>query len=322
MARNQRTRTRRAPRESPRPGASIVVPVFNEAESLPELVRRLREACPEDTEFIFVNDGSTDGSLGVLLEERKKDRRLKIIDFNRNYGQHAAVLAGLGRAQGECVVTLDADLQNPPEEIPKVIESIRSGHDIVSTYRENRKDSILRRVLSRVTNAIVARWTGVRLRDLGCMLRGYRRDVLHEIRHSSEITTFVPALAAQFARSPAEIPVKHDARHHGRSRYSLLKLLRLQLDLLTGFTMAPLRFLFIFGLLVSLVGIGFGVYLLVRRFVLLGESEAEGVFTLFAILFVFVGAQFLAFGLLGEYLGRIYGQVRRRPRFVVRRFYR
>ncbi len=304
------------------PEVSVVVPVFNEAGNLEPLQARLRgvlEALGRPYEVIYVDDGSTDGSLERLRRLQDEQPRVRVVQLNRNYGQHAAVFAGLEHARGEVVVTLDADLQNPPEEIPRLLATIAAGHDVVGGWRQSRQDPLVRRVLSRLMNRVTSAVVGVRMHDYGCMLRAYRREVVDLLRGCREISSFIPALANCFAASPVEIPVAHDRREVGRSRYGLFRLLRLTFDLMTGYSLLPIQAVSLAGMGIALLGLGFGAFLFLRR-LLLGP-EVEGVFTLFAILFVFVGIQILALGLIGEYIGRIYLEVRRRPRYVVQRVF-
>ncbi len=304
------------------PELSIVVPVFNERECLPELLERTFEAarkCRRPFEFILVDDGSRDGSREMIIEaaEQHPDEVVAVI-LNRNYGQHAAVIAGLEQSLGEIVVTLDADLQNPPEEIPRLVAAMDQGVDVVGTVRQNRKDSFFRRAASALVNWMVQKATGVMMHDYGCMLRAYRRPIVQALLQCRERSTFIPILANSFAASTAEIPVRHASREFGQSKYSLFKLISLQFDLLTSMSTFPLRLLSIMGTIIALSGIGFGVLLMILRFVFGAQWAANGVFTLFAILFVFIGAQFIGLGLLGEYIGRIYHDVRARPRFFIR----
>ena len=301
-----------------RPLLSVVVPVFDEVRSLGDLHDRLTRTLKElgqPHEIIFVDDGSRDGSPDVLRALHAQDRAVRVIRFNRNYGQHAAVLAGMERARGDVVVTLDADLQNPPEAIGHLLAALTDGVDVVGGRRVSRHDPWLRRLASWAVNRLSSAVVGVRMRDYGCMLRAYRRPVVDQIVACHGVSQFIPALANTFARSVAEVPVEHGPREHGRSRYGLLRLLRLNFDLLTGFSLLPIQVVSLTGILVSVLGLGFAVFLGLRR--LLVGPEVEGVFTLFAILFFFVGLQILALGLIGEYVGRIYQEVRRRPRYVV-----
>jgi undecaprenyl-phosphate 4-deoxy-4-formamido-L-arabinose transferase len=310
-----------APAVSAAPAASVVIPVFNEEPNLRALYARLApvmDGIAGGAEAIFVDDGSADGSLELLRGLAAADPRVRVISFNRNYGQHAAVMAGFEVTRGETVVTLDADLQNPPEDIPKLLAKAAEGFDVVGGWRADRKDTWFRRWASRQINRMMRRiMSGVEFRDYGCMLRAYSRPVVESLRRCEERTPFIPALACQFARRIAEVPVGHADRAAGESKYSFWRLLRLQADLVTGFTSLPLRLATLAGTLISLLSIGFGVFLVIRR-LLQQHGEAEGVFTLFAILFVLLGADFLALGMLGEYVGRIYVEVRRRPRSVVK----
>jgi len=295
---------------------SIVVPMYNEAANLQGLFQRLfpvLHGCGETFEVVVIDDGSADKTLEMLQQEKLTRPELRLLPLARNFGQHAAVMAGLEAARGEWIVTMDADLQNPPEEIPKLLDAFRRGHDLVNTYREGRKDSFFRCAASRITNLLVRKFSGITLSDFGCMLRGYHRDIVGAMTRRKEFRTFIPALAMLYARNPCEIAVQHADRSRGRSKYSLLRLLSLQLDLVTSFSIAPLRALFFLGWMIAGLGIAFAAFLLVMRFVQGAEWAAQGVFTLFAILFFFVGAQFMAFGLLGEYIGRIYQEVRERP---------
>ena len=308
--------------EDAMPSLSVVIPVYNEERNLDALYARLRPVLNRTGrpyEVIFVDDGSVDRSLEVLRRLHDAHAAVRVIALNRNYGQHAAVFAGLDHARGDVIITLDADLQNPPEEIPRLLAQVEAGHDVVGGWRQSRRDPSIRRLLSWCVNRLTSFTVGVRMRDYGCMLRAYRREVVDTLRGCREISSFIPALANSFARSPVEIPVGHDNRANGRSRYGPFRLIRLAMDLMTGFSLLPIQVVSLAGIGIALLGVGFGVFLLVRR--LFVGPEVEGVFTLFAILFVFVGIQVLALGLIGEYVGRIYLEVRRRPRYVVRAVY-
>ena len=304
--------------ETTRLEISVVIPVFNEAATLADLHQRLSRTLKDvgrAAEIIFVDDGSTDRSAEVLKALHAQDAAVRVVRFNRNYGQHAAVFAGMERARGDVVVTLDADLQNPPEEIPALLRRLDDGFDVVGGARVQRQDSWFRRTASRLVNRATSAIVGVRMTDYGCMLRAYRRSVVEQIVACQEISRFIPALANTFARAVAEVPVEHAARQAGRSKYGLLRLLRLNMDLMTGFSLLPIQAVSLAGVVVAALGLGFALFLGLRR--LLVGPEVEGVFTLFAILFFFVGLQILALGLIGEYVGRIYQEVRRRPRYVV-----
>ena len=300
---------------------SIVVPVYNEKENLEELIRRCTESCEgmeRPFELILVDDGSRDSSPDIITKAAEQSNgNIVGVLLNRNYGQHAAVIAGFAESRGNIIVTLDADLQNPPEEIPKLVEKIEEGFDVVGSVRVPRCDTFFRRIASFIVNRVAQKATGVIMHDYGCMLRAYRRNIVNAMLACDERSTFIPVLANSFARHATEIEVQHDKRSNGESKYSLWKLINLQFDLLTSMTTFPLRLLSVIGTFVSLVGIGFGVFLFVMRLAYGTVWAAEGVFTLFAILFIFVGAQFIGMGLLGEYLGRIYDDVRKRPRYFV-----
>jgi undecaprenyl-phosphate 4-deoxy-4-formamido-L-arabinose transferase len=302
---------------------SIVVPVYNEEGSLPELLPRLlgvMDAAGQPYELVFVDDGSLDRSLELLKEAaRRRPDRIRVLELARNFGQHQAILAAFQHVTGDVVVTLDADLQNPPEEIPKLLARVAEGYDVVGGVRQNRQDSLARRLASAWVNRVTVKITGLRLTDFGCMLRAYSREVVEEINKCDEASTFIPALAQSFARRPTEIEVAHAARRHGASAYSLYRLVRLNFDLMTGFSLVPLQAFGLLGTLVAAGGIVFGLFLFVRRLIV--GAEVEGVFTLFAILFTLLGIAMAGLGIVGEYVGRIYQQVRGRPRFRVRRVY-
>jgi undecaprenyl-phosphate 4-deoxy-4-formamido-L-arabinose transferase len=304
--------------ESSVPAVSVVIPVFNEAGTLGALHERLARTLKDvgqSWEIIFVDDGSSDGSAAILRALHEQDRAVRVLRFNRNYGQHAAVFAGMQRARGGIVVTLDADLQNPPEEIPRLLQRMADGTEVVSGWRKSRHDPWPRRLASWAVNRLTSAAVGVPMRDYGCMLRAYRRSVVDRMLDCHEISRFIPALANTLAASTAEIAVEHAPRPDRRSRYGLFRLLQLNFDLLTGFSLLPIQAVSLAGVLVAALGLGFAVFLGIRR--LLVGPEVEGVFTLFAILFFFVGLQILALGLIGEYVGRIYQEVRRRPPYVI-----
>lgn len=301
------------------PELSIVIPVFNEEASLPALFAQLYpalDALGRSYECIFVDDGSTDSSVPLLrkmFQIRPDHTRLLIL--RGNFGQHAAILAGFERARGELIVTLDADLQNPPGEIAHIVEQFDQGHDYIGTVRQQRHDAWWRRKASAAMNALRARISGIRMTDQGCMLRGYSRAIVDAINQSREISTFVPALGCLYALRATEIPVQHHERRTGRSKYSLYRLIRLNFDLVTGFSVVPLQLFSLGGIAIALLSALFVLFLFARR--LLYGPEAEGVFTLFALVFLLIGIALFGIGLLGEYVGRIYVQVRHRPRYLI-----
>ena len=304
---------------SERPELSIVIPLYNESENIETLHARLRatlKTLSRPSEIIYVDDGSADRTAEILRQIHSREPGVIVVIFNRNYGQHAAVGAGLERARGEIVITLDGDLQNPPEEIPKLLEKIDQGYDVVGGWREDRRDSMVRRFFSFVINRVTSRAVGVEMRDYGCMLRAYRRSVVERIRECPELSSFIPALANSFAGSVTEVPIAHFPRRSGRSRYTPLRLMRLSLDLLTGFSLLPIQMVGLAGIAISIFGLFIALFLGLRRLIV--GPEVQGVLILFAILFFFVGLQILALGLIGEYVGRIYMVVRRRPKYVTK----
>lgn len=302
---------------------SIVIPVFNEQESLPALLTRTLAACRQLTqtfEIVLVDDGSTDNSAEMLTDAAEDPENCVVaVLLNRNYGQHSAIMAGFNQVTGDLIITLDADLQNPPEEIPHLVRKAEEGYDVVGTVRANRQDSWFRKNASRVINLMIQRATGKAMGDYGCMLRAYRRHIVKAMLNCHERSTFIPILANTFARRTAEIPVQHAERAYGDSKYNLMKLVNLMFDLITCLTTTPLRMLSVVGSVVALCGFLLAVTLLLMRVIFGAEWAAEGVFTLFALLFMFVGAQFVGMGLLGEYIGRIYTDVRARPRYFVQK---
>ena len=300
---------------------SVVIPVFNEEANLGELIQRTLAACrsmKRPFDIILVDDGSRDASVKIISKAADEHPGEIIgVLLNRNYGQHSAVMAGFAESHGEIVVTLDADLQNPPEEITMLVQKMEEDLDVVGSVRIPRCDSLFRKISSYMINKVTAKVTGVVMHDYGCMLRAYRRHIVQAMLQCHERSTFVPVLANSFARRTAEIEVRHAERQAGTSKYSLWKLINLQFDLLTSMTTFPLRLMSIFGTLVSILGVGLGLLILILRLIRGPEWAAQGVFTLIAIMFMFMGAQFVAMGFLGEYIGRTYHDVRARPRYFV-----
>jgi len=303
------------------PEITVVIPVYNEEASLAALYARLYtalDALGRSYEVIFVNDGSRDRSAAMLREqfERRADVT-RVILFSANFGQHRAILAGFAYARGRYLITLDADLQNPPEELPRLIAELDAGHDYVGTIRRQRQDVAWRRWASRFINMLRERTTRIRITDHGCMFRGYARSIVDAINQCSENNTFVPALAYTFASSPTEIDVRHEDRTAGESKYSMYQLIKLNFDLMTGFSIVPMQLFSAFGFVVSALSVLFGASLVVRRLVYGPDPAEQGMFTLFAIAFLLIGVTLFGLGLLGEYIGRIYEEVRRRPRYIV-----
>lgn len=297
-----------------------MIPVYNEAANLPLLWQRLNAVLDQlarPWEVVFVDDGSADQSLALLQELAAADKRVRVVELARNFGQHSAILAGFRESRGEIIVTLDADLQNPPEEIPRLLEAIDAGNDVAGGWREERQDQAFRRYASRLHNRLTSLMVGVPMHDYGCMLRAYRRHIVDTVLECDEKAAFIPALANSFAKRVVEIPVAHSERAQGESKYDLFGLAKLSLNLITGFSLLPIQILSITGIFIFILDAAFAAFLMAHRLIY-GPQEEGALWVLFAVLFFFVGFLFLALGLIGEYVGRIYTEVRRRPTYIVR----
>jgi undecaprenyl-phosphate 4-deoxy-4-formamido-L-arabinose transferase len=303
-----------------KPEVSVVIPVYNEEEGLAALFARLYpalDALGRTYEIVFINDGSRDRSPAILREQfARRPDVTRVVLFNGNFGQHMAIMAGFEASRGDIIVTLDADLQNPPEEIGNLVAKMGEGHDYVGTIRRQRQDTWFRRSASRAMNSLRERITRIKMTDQGCMLRAYSRAIVDAINSCREINTFIPALAYTFAQKPVEIEVAHEERAAGESKYSLYSLIRLNFDLMTAFSVVPLQLFSFAGIIIATLSFVFTAYLAIRRLFLVGP-EAEGLFTLFGIAFFLIGVTLFGIGLLGEYIGRIYQQVRARPRYLI-----
>jgi len=303
---------------------AVVIPVYNEEANLSLLMQRIMpvmQGLGKSFEIIFIDDGSRDNSLEIL-KGFAQNTQVKVVELTRNYGQHAAIMAGFSITQADIVITMDADLQNPPEEITNLVKVMEEGnYDVVGTIRKGRKDSFFRILPSKIINIVARKITGVNMRDWGCMLRCYRRPVVERMIQCHEHATFIPALAMVFAKRVTEIEVAHEERYGGKSNYPLRKLINLQFDLVASFSDLPMKLIMYGGVLMSLLGICFGTFLAIARLVYGARWAAEGIFTLFAVLFVFVGLQFFALGVIGEYIGRIYREVRKRPEYVIEKIH-
>jgi undecaprenyl-phosphate 4-deoxy-4-formamido-L-arabinose transferase len=303
---------------------SIVIPVYNEAANLPDLwarVAAVMKPMGRPWEVVFVDDGSSDGSLQMLRGfADEAPGNVRVVELSRNFGQHSAILAGFKQSKGDIVVTLDADLQNPPEEIPRLIQAIDAGNDVVGGWREERQDQAFRRIASQFHNKLTSMIVGVPMHDYGCMLRAYRRHIVDTVVECDEKAAFVPALANSFAKRVAEIPVGHAERASGASKYNLLRLATLSLNLITGFSMIPIQILSLMGIGVLFLDALLVTFLALHRLIF-GPQEEGALWLLFTVLFGFVGLIFFALALIGEYIGRIYLEVRRRPTYLVRKVY-
>ncbi len=298
-----------------------MVPVFNESANLAALWARLKsvlDGLGRPWEAIFVDDGSRDDSLQVLRRiAADESGRVRVVELARNFGQHSAILAGFRESKGEVVVTLDADLQNPPEEIPRLIAEIDEGNDVVGGWRSERQDQGYRKFASRLHNRLTSIIVGVPMHDYGCMLRAYRRHIVDTVVDCDEKAAFVPALANSFAKRVSEIRVGHSERAGGQSKYNLFGLAKLSLNLITGFSLLPIQVASLTGIAIFILDAMFAALLFAHRLIY-GPQEEGALWTLFAVLFFFVGLIFLFIGLIGEYIGRIYIEVRRRPTYIVR----
>ena len=305
------------------PVLSVVVPVYNEEAGLPALFARLYpalDALAVPYEVIFVNDGSRDRSAAILKDQfLARPDVTRVVLFNANYGQHTAIVAGFERVRGQRVVTLDADLQNPPEEIARLLAAMDDGHDYVGGVRRTREDAWWRRVASRAMNRLRERITRIRMTDQGCMLRAYSRDIVDAVAASREVSTYIPALAYTFAHSPVEVEVGHEERAAGESKYSLYRLVRLNFDLVTGFSLVPLQLFSLAGMLVAATSVILYAIVVVQRLVV--GDYIGGLTALWdrdILQFFLIGVVLFGLGLVGEYVGRIYQQVRERPRYTIR----
>jgi undecaprenyl-phosphate 4-deoxy-4-formamido-L-arabinose transferase len=303
---------------------SVVIPVYNEAANLSDLWVRLTavmRTMGRPWEVVFVDDGSSDASLQMLKRfADEASGHVRVVELSRNFGQHSAILAGFRQSKGDIVVTLDADLQNPPEEIPRLIQAIDAGNDVVGGWREERQDQAFRRIASQFHNKLTSAIVGVPMHDYGCMLRAYRRHIVDTVVECDEKAAFVPALANSFAKRVAEIPVGHAERASGSSKYNMLRLATLSLNLITGFSMIPIQILSLMGIAVLVLDAGLVLFLTLHRLIF-GPQQEGALWLLFTVLFGFVGLIFFALALIGEYIGRIYLEVRRRPTYLVRKVY-
>jgi glycosyltransferase involved in cell wall biosynthesis len=312
------------------PNLSIVLPIYNEAESLPHLLDELvpaLERTGQTFEIICVDDGSQDGSFTELKKLRTQDERVRIVRFRRNFGQTAAFAAGFDRAKGEVVITMDADLQNDPADIPRLLAKLEEGYDVVSGWRVDRwKEGatvlITRKLPSATANWLISTGTGVHLHDYGCTLKAYRREVVKSIKLYGDLHRFIPAIASYYGVSVAEVPVNYRSRRFGRSKYGLGRIIRVLLDLLTvrfllSYSTRPIQIFGLMGFFCFALGVGVGIYLTFMKLVY--EIDlAERPLLLLAILLVMIGVQFITMGLLGEMVVRTYHESQNKPIYSVR----
>ena len=309
-----------------RPYVSLVIPVFNEAENLDELYRELVDALEKSSrafEVIFIDDGSADSSWTVLRSLQQKDGRIKLIRLRRNFGQTAALAAGFDYARSEIIISLDADLQNDPKDIPLLIRKIEEGYDIVNGWRRKRKDKFLsRRVPSIIANQLISRLTRVRLHDYGCTLKAFRSEVIKNVKLYGELHRFIPAIASQLGVRIAEVEVSHRPRKHGKSKYSLFRITKVILDMLTvkfllSYSTRPLQIFGLLGLGSGLLGFIISLWLSYQRLAL-KISVANRPLLLLGVLLIVIGIQFITLGLLAEIMVRAYHESSGKTIYVIR----
>jgi len=302
------------------PYISVVIPVYNEEASLETLYHRLittLDQMAKPFEVILVNDGSKDRTSEMLLDiYQRRPKEIRVVEFNRNYGQHMAIMAGFEQVRGEVIFTMDADLQNYPEDMPLLLDAIEKGHDVVGGIRTNRQDKAWRKFFSRMHNMLRDKLTKIHMADEGCMLRAYRRSIIDHMVACEESSTFIPALAVSLAANSTDVPVRHAAREAGESSYNFYKLIRYNFDFFANFSRAPLEAFTIFGFIIAFLSVILFLYLMIDR--LIYGPDVQGVFTLFAIMYFLVGILLMGLGIVGEYVGRIYEEVRKRPRYIIK----
>lgn len=311
---------------TPRPDVSLVIPLFNEAENLDQLHQELVEALEKTGrafEVVFIDDGSTDSSWTVLRSLRQKDRRVKLIRLRKNFGQTAALAAGFDHALGEIIISLDADLQNDPSDIPALIRKIKEGFDIVSGWRRSRKDKFFtRQVPSIIANKLISWLMRVKLHDYGCTLKAFRSDVIKNVKLYGELHRFIPAIASQLGVQIAEVEVNHRPRKHGKSKYSIFRFTKVILDMLTvkfllSYSTRPLQIFGLIGLGSAITGLVISLWLSIQR-LFFGQSLANRPLLLLAVLLIVIGFQFIVLGLLAEIMVRAYHESSGKTIYAVR----
>lgn len=297
---------------------SVVIPVFNEGESIPHLAKSLKfvlDSPKTNYEIIFVDDGSTDNSFALLKSFHEDDEHIKIIKFRRNFGQTAALSAGFEYAKGEIIITMDADLQNDPEDIPLLLKKINEGYDVVSGWRADRKDPLTKKISSKFSNWLARKLTGIDIHDFGCTFKAYKRECIDDLELYGEVHRYIPALVAWKGFKVGETKVKHHPRKYGKTKYNIWRLLKGFLDLInikfwTQYSTRPLHFFGILGIIQFLVGFLIGVYLTILK-LFFGHSLADRPLLLLSTLLIILGIQFVTFGFLSEILIRVYYEKRK-----------
>jgi len=305
---------------------SIVIPLYNEDENIEILHQRLKETLDRlglEYEILYVDDGSTDRTLARLEDIQAKDKRVTVLSLRRNFGQTAAFAAGFDFARGDIVVTMDGDLQNDPNDIPKLLELIKD-HDLVSGWRKKRKDTFFtRRLPSILANWVISKVTGVKLHDYGCSLKAYRKDVIKNLKLYGEMHRFIPAVASWYGVSVAEVETTHYPRLRGKSKYGLSRTIKVILDLITvkflqSFSTKPLQFFGPIGLFTGASGFLISLYLSAEK-IFLGKPIGGRPLLLLGVLLIIVGIQLIGMGLLGEMLVRVYHESQRKPIYVIKK---
>lgn len=304
---------------------SVVIPVYNEEDSIEDLyneVKRVLTNLEISYEIVFVDDGSSDQTLTILKRIHEGDPRVKIIRFRRNFGQSPAISAGFDYAEGDVIITMDADMQNDPSDIPLLLEKIGEGYDIVSGWRANRKDPLSKRIPSKLSNYLASKLTGVKLHDFGCTLKAYRREVVEGVKLYGEMHRYIPAITSWIGVSIAEVEVKHHPRKSGTSKYGMTRLIRGMLDLITvtfllSYSTRPLQLFGIPGIISFFIGFVIGAELTIER-LFLGVSISDRPLLLLAVLLVILGIQFITMGLLGEIIARTYYEAQDKPIYAVK----
>ncbi len=305
---------------------SIVIPVYNEDESVGRLYSGLNKTLSKlkiKYEVIFVDDGSIDRTYKELKKINKKNSSYKIIRFRRNFGQTSAMSAGFHYSSGEVIITLDADLQNDPKDIPAILKKLDEGYDIVSGWRRERKDkAVSRRFPSMVANKIISRLSGVYLHDYGCTLKAYRKEVIENIELYGEMHRYIPAVASRMGVSVAEIPVTHHSRKYGKSKYGISRTIRVILDIITikfllSYSQRPIQIFGLLGLLSGTAGFITTAYLIIMR-IFFNQSLADRPLFILSIFMIFIGIQLITMGLLAEINMRIYHEAQDKPTYVIR----
>lgn len=305
---------------------SIVIPLLDEEANVELLYHHIRsviDTLEKTCEIIFVDDGSKDRTYALLKELQAGDPRVWVIRLRRNFGQTAAFSAGFDLARGEVIITMDGDLQNDAADIPRLLEKIEDGYDVVSGWRVKRQDVFLTRKLpSRIANALISKVTGVSLHDYGCSLKAYRYEVVKNIRIYGEMHRFIPALASWLGIQVTEVPVNHFPRQFGRSKYGLSRTIKVILDLLTvkfllDYATRPIQIFGLLGLFCLAIGTGIGLYLTALR-LLLDQALSDRPILLLSVLMIMLGVQFVIMGLLGELVVRTYHEAQGKPIYMVR----